>query len=67
MIHVYTNGSYFNLKKRAHVIIGTPMNVHDFADDARSEKENIDRLTNAMRERIIRLGRMLDDTADEKK
>ena len=43
------------------------MNVHDFADDARSEKENIDRLTNAMRERIIRLGRMLDDTADEKK
>ena len=67
VIPVYTNGSYFNLKKRAHVIIGTPMNVHDFADDARSEKENIDRLTNAMRERIIRLGRMLDDTADEKK
>lgn len=67
VIPVYTNGSYFNLKKRARVIIGTPMNVHDFADDARSEKENIDRLTNAMRERIIRLGRMLDDTADEKK
>ena len=67
VIPVCTNGSYFNFKKRARVIIGTPMNVHDFTDDALSDTENIDRLTTAMRERIIRLGRMLDDTADGKK
>jgi len=58
IIPVYTNGSYFQ-KKRARVVIGTPIDPRAFADPDRTEKENIDRLTQEMRQRIIRLGETL--------
>ena len=60
LIPVYTDGSYFNLKKRAHVVIGTPIDPKGFDDPSRNDKENIEALTAAMREKIIKLGAMLD-------
>ena len=59
VIPVYSNGIYFN-KKHASVIIGKPVNVYDFVDESLSEKENIDNVTKAMRERIIELGEELE-------
>lgn len=59
VIPVYTNGSYFN-KKHASVIIGKPMNPTDYVDDLLSDEENITKLTNAMRDKIIDLGRELE-------
>ena len=47
-------------KKHASVIIGKPVNVYDFVDESLSEKENIDNVTKAMRERIIELGKELE-------
>lgn len=63
IIPVYTNGSYFN-RHRARVLIGTPMDPADYCESGRSEKENIEALTDAMRNRIIELRTMLDERRD---
>ena len=61
LIPVYTDGSYFDLKHRAHIIIGTPISPHDACDENKTEKEQIETLTRLMREKIIDLGKLLDD------
>lgn len=61
VIPVYTNGAYFNFKKRARVIIGKPMHPRDYTDDSSDEKENIRRFSDAMRQRIIELERLLNE------
>ena len=50
---------------RAHVVIGTPINPSDVADPALSDKENIEKLTRVMREKIISLGKMLNERTKE--
>lgn len=67
VIPVYTNGSYFN-KKRAHVIIGKPIDVTSIIDEKYSEKENIERINEIFREKVISLGNELEKrTKKEKK
>lgn len=58
IIPVYTDGSYFR-KKRAHVIIGKPINVLSLVDNALSEKENIEKINEYLRKRIVELGHEL--------
>ena len=41
VIPVVTNGSYFNLKKRAQVLIGTPVMAADLMEEGKTEKENL--------------------------
>ena len=65
VIPVYTNGCYWSLN-RAVVMIGTPMDVSQLTDDRLSDKENIDRVTQAMRARVIELGKKLDERRGEK-
>lgn len=60
VIPLYTNGSYFN-KKRAKVIIGAPMDVARFVDESLSDKENISRVNDAMRRKIVELETLLDE------
>lgn len=60
IIPVYTNGIYFT-KKRVRVIIGTPIKIENLIDKNLSEKENIDIVNKAIKEKIIELGRMLDE------
>lgn len=59
VIPVYTNGSYFNPKKRAHVIIGTPIDPADF--NGKNSRKNIEALNTAMRESIIALEKELHE------
>lgn len=59
VIPVYTNGEYFG-KKRARVIIGTPMYPKDYIDQRLDDKENISLFTEALRNRIIELGNELN-------
>ena len=66
IVPMYTDGSYFNFKKRAHVIIGTPIYPLEVADTALSDKENIEKLNRVMREKIIALGKLLDDRKNSK-
>ena len=60
IIPVYTNGVYFK-KARVRVMIGEPINVNDYYDESLSEKENIDAITKLLREKIIELGKKLDE------
>lgn len=64
IIPMYTNGSYFNFKERARVIIGTPIIPSQIADPSLSDKENIAELTRVMREKTIRLGKLLNERKD---
>lgn len=61
VIPVFTNGSYFRFKQRARVIIGKPMYPGDYSDSQSDDKENIRRLTEAMRQRMTELERLLDE------
>lgn len=61
IIPLYTDGSYFHFGKRARVIIGTPIYPSDVADENLSDKENIENLTRAMREKIIFLEHLLHE------
>ncbi len=60
IIPVYTNGSYFN-RKRARVLIGCPMHASQFLDPDMTEKENLAYVTERIRDRIIELGKKLDE------
>ena len=64
MIPVYTNGAYFS-KKRARVIIGKPLYARALTDDSLSEKENIARVSEALREKIISLEKQLYEQSKE--
>lgn len=54
VIPVYTNGCYFS-RHRAVVLIGKPMDIHVYTDRVSGEKEKIEALTKAMRDKIISL------------
>lgn len=58
VIPVYTDGSYFK-KKRAHVIIGKPIDVSSLVDSKLSEKENIEKVNDYFRLKIVELGNEL--------
>jgi len=66
IIPVYTNGSY-KKKERARVIVGEPLYLYELYDNSKSEKENIDLLSNHARNYIIRLGMKLDEKREEEK
>ena len=65
IIPVYTDGSYFK-KKRAHVIIGKPIDVLSLVDESLSEKENIEKINGILRQRIIELGNELQRQCNKK-
>ena len=58
IIPIYTKGNYFSWS-RTRVIIGTPINVRDYYDIKKTEKENIENLTNLLRDKVIELGNKL--------
>ena len=66
VIPFYTNGSYFKLRERARVIVGTPVIPSEIADPALSDKENIAELNRVLREKIIDLGKLLHERINEK-
>lgn len=59
VIPVYTNGKYFS-KERARMVIGVPMNASDYVDESLTDKENIERVTEAFRDKIIELGKLIE-------
>ena len=61
IIPVVTNGSYFN-RRRARVLIGTPINARDLLEDGATEKENLAIVSERLRERIIALEKLLHGT-----
>ena len=67
IIPFYTNGKYFS-RERTRVIIGKPVFVREWYDDALDEKTNIDNMCKKLRECVIELGKELErQKAEEKK
>lgn len=64
VIPVFTDGAYFS-KKRARVMIGKPIYARDLLDDSLSEKENLENISRALREKIISLEQMLYEQTKE--
>lgn len=64
VIPVFTNGAYFS-KKRARVIIGKPVFARELADNGLSEKENLVKISNALREKTISLEKQLYERTKE--
>lgn len=66
IVPVYTNGSYFR-KERTRVLVGTPIDVRAMYDENLSESENLEKISEELRNKIIRLGHELDKQTNEKK
>ena len=60
IIPVYNSRKGISTKTTA-IVIGKPINVSELYDDNLSKKENIDRITSMLREKIIELGTLLDE------
>lgn len=60
IIPVYTNGIYFK-KEHASVIIGKPIYVTDLYDESLSEKENLKRISDTLRNKTIELEQNLNE------
>lgn len=60
LIPVYTNGCYFG-KKRARVMIGTPVDPFDLVSEGGSDKENTEAVNAALREKLLYLEKLLEE------
>ncbi len=65
VIPVYTNGSYF-ARKHAAVIIGKPFLASEITNPELGDKENIEYVSQAIRKRVIELGKALDEKENGK-
>lgn len=66
IIPVYTDGNYFG-KKRARVIIGKPIDARELYDDGKTERQNLNDITVALRQKIIDLGSLLGEKQKRQK
>ncbi len=64
IIPVYSTGKLF-CKERNRVIIGTPLNLRELADDSLSMAHNVDQLTEQLRGKIIELQQQLEARIEE--
>ena len=62
IVPVVTNGSYFT-KKRARVLVGKPVYADALTKPGATEKENLQYVSDALREKIIELRTLLDEKA----
>lgn len=65
VIPVYTNGRYFG-KKRARVVVGKPVYAKDFCPEGLSEKEELEKISEGLRQKVIELQKYLP-SEDERK
>lgn len=60
IIPVYTEGRYFQWR-RNHVIIGKPIDVRDYYDDSRPERDNLEAISRVLRQKIVELRDALEE------
>jgi 1-acyl-sn-glycerol-3-phosphate acyltransferase len=65
LIPVYLHGKF--LKEPIRVMVGAPIQARDLYDDSLSEAENLEKITNALRQKIIDLGQELQKQIDHEK
>ena len=60
IIPVYNSGHYFK-RGRNNVIIGTPIDVRDYYDSSLSHTENLENISEILRQRVIELKNELEE------
>ena len=65
VIPLYSNGRILS-KERQKIIIGKPIDVLSMYDSSLSEKENISRINDYIRNKVIELGKQLDEQSKNK-
>lgn len=60
IIPVYCNGKIFS-SQRTQVVIGTPVDTRELYDGALSEKENVQKINEYVRSKIIELGKQIEE------
>ncbi|MBQ3115974.1 MAG: 1-acyl-sn-glycerol-3-phosphate acyltransferase [Clostridia bacterium] len=65
IIPVYTNGKY-GKRERCRVIIGKPIYVRDWYDQAKTERENLAIITEKLREKVVSLAHELESKKEKK-
>ena len=66
LIPICNNGRFFE-KRRMRIMVGTPIDVRALYNDELSEKQNIANITTHIREKIIELGKELEQKEKEKR
>ncbi len=66
IIPFYNEGVYFSTKSNS-VIVGEPFYAREYYDDNLSERENIEIITEKLRDRVIELGKELERQKSDKK
>lgn len=66
IIPVYSTGKLF-CKERNRVIIGTPLNLRDMADEGLTPAQNMENLTEQLRGTVIELKQQLEARVEEEK
>ena len=66
IIPIYNNGNAFS-RKRAEVVIGKPIHVGELYDPSLSEKENISKINQYVRSKVIELGKKLEEKEEKEK
>lgn len=64
IVPVVTNGRYFS-KQRLRVLVGRSIDVNDFMDTALDERQNIELVTQRLRERISSLSALLNEQSSK--
>lgn len=62
VIPVYTDGNYFCIK-RNHLVVGKPLDLRQYYDSSRSDKENLAAITEILKEKIYALSLQLQKEA----
>ena len=62
IVPVYTDGNY-GLFKRASVVIGTPIDIHEYCSEANPGEEEIKRLTELLERKVAELKEFLENNA----
>ena len=62
IVPVYTDGNY-GLFKRAKVVIGTPIDIHEFCTQKNPNEAEINRLTEMLQSKVYELKEFLDTNA----
>ncbi len=60
VIPVVTDGSYFR-RRRANVLIGKPVDVRDYSDETRHQKDDLRIVSECLRQHIIELEKLLNE------
>ena len=60
VIPVVTDGCYFQ-RRRARVLIGTPIDVRQYSDESRGQKDDLRIVSESLRQRIIELEELLHE------